>query len=237
MATATCTARAFCSADQAEHELRESLGLLESDTTARHLKMRIGRSRSTGTGIASRSDSRRDSSSRSRPRRCYSFRRPPWESSNFSKSGDFSDAAHDRFNQRVNEHFEGTRDYIVTHYKTNSRKDTDYWRANAANLNISEPLKACYNRWMAGNSIVARSQALAAPGLPGLLLVLHHGRHGHIPGPAEPCDPRAAARSKFSMAEIDNLLTRSATNFRDQRSCCSPIPPRRKEESLQIYFW
>ena len=29
--------------------------------------------------------------------------------------------AHERFNQRVNEHFEGTRDYIVTHYKTNTR--------------------------------------------------------------------------------------------------------------------
>ena len=33
----------FCTADEAEHELRESLGLLEADTPARHLKMRIGR--------------------------------------------------------------------------------------------------------------------------------------------------------------------------------------------------
>ena len=46
--------------------------------------------------------------------------------------------AHERFNQRVNEHFEGTRDYIVTHYKTNTRTDTDYWRANAANPNLSD---------------------------------------------------------------------------------------------------
>src|SRR3979490_167458 len=33
----------FCSADSAETELRERLGLLDSDTPARHLKMRIGR--------------------------------------------------------------------------------------------------------------------------------------------------------------------------------------------------
>ena len=33
----------FCSADQAETELRERLGLLDSDTPARHLKMKIGR--------------------------------------------------------------------------------------------------------------------------------------------------------------------------------------------------
>ena len=34
---------AFCSADEAERELRESLGLLDSGTPARHLKMKIGR--------------------------------------------------------------------------------------------------------------------------------------------------------------------------------------------------
>ena len=33
----------FCSADQAERELRERLGLLDSQTPARHLKMKIGR--------------------------------------------------------------------------------------------------------------------------------------------------------------------------------------------------
>ncbi|MGI9221418.1 MAG: tryptophan halogenase family protein, partial [Woeseiaceae bacterium] len=34
---------AFCSADAAETELRETLGLLESDTEARHLEMKVGR--------------------------------------------------------------------------------------------------------------------------------------------------------------------------------------------------
>ncbi len=33
----------FCTPDEAERELREHLGLLESDTPARHLKMKIGR--------------------------------------------------------------------------------------------------------------------------------------------------------------------------------------------------
>jgi len=36
-------------------------------------------------------------------------------------------AAQERFNLKINDHFEGTRDYIVTHYKTNTRGDTDYW--------------------------------------------------------------------------------------------------------------
>src|SRR5436190_1095597 len=34
---------AFCTADDAEHELREGLGVLDSETPARHLKMKIGR--------------------------------------------------------------------------------------------------------------------------------------------------------------------------------------------------
>src|SRR6185437_11585049 len=33
----------FCTADEAERELRQHLGLLDSDTPARHLKMRCGR--------------------------------------------------------------------------------------------------------------------------------------------------------------------------------------------------
>ena len=51
----------------------------------------------------------------------------------YLEKGDLGEAAHERFNAQVNEHFEGTRDYIVTHYKTNTREDTEYWRANAAN--------------------------------------------------------------------------------------------------------
>ena len=34
---------AFCSADEAERELREHLGMLDADVEARHLKMKIGR--------------------------------------------------------------------------------------------------------------------------------------------------------------------------------------------------
>jgi hypothetical protein len=97
--------------------------------------------------------------------------------------GDLSEAAHDRFNARVNEHFEGTRDYIVTHYKTNSRTDTDYWRANAANLNLSEPLKQLLNLWMSGKGIAppVRKQVLG-----GVFVVFNHGRNGDIPGNRRP---------------------------------------------------
>jgi hypothetical protein len=33
------------------------------------------------------------------------------------------------------------------------------------------------------------------------------------------------------------LLERSAANYRDHREVLDKIPPRRKGQSLQVYFW
>jgi hypothetical protein len=49
--------------------------------------------------------------------------------------------------------------------------------------------------------------------------------------------PANAREGQYSMAEIDNLVTRSGANFRGQRELLMAIPPRREDESLQIYFW
>ena len=136
----------------------------------------------------------------------------------FLQSGDFSDAAHDRYNQRVNEHFEGTRDYIVTHYKTNSRTDTEYWRANAANRNLSEPLKRLLNRWMSGNNIVGEINALgSASAYPVFSWYCIMAGMGIFPD-AETLRPASGREKQFSIAEIQNLLSRGATNFRDHRT-------------------
>jgi hypothetical protein len=39
------------------------------------------------------------------------------------------------------------------------------------------------------------------------------------------------------MAEIDNLLARSADNYPDHGEALSRIAPRRTDPALQIYFW
>ena len=172
----------FCSADQAEHELRESLGLLESDTPARHLKMRIGRltkhwnRNCLAVGLSQGFIEPLEATA------LLFIQKTAMGIVEFLERGDFSEAAHDGFNQRVNEHFEGTRDYIVTHYKTNSRngygllarqcRESQYLRSAEGPL---QPLDGGQQHRHAG-------EAERRPGLPGLLLVLHHGRDGHIPG-------------------------------------------------------
>jgi tryptophan 6-halogenase len=137
----------------------------------------------------------------------------------------------------VNEHFEGTRDYIVTHYKTNSRVDTEYWRANAANMNLSDPLKHLLSLWLNGKNIspAVRRQELGK-GYPVFSWYSILAGMGIFP---EQKDLRApsADEARFRMEEIDNLLDRSAANYRDHREALEHIAPRRSEASLQVYFW
>src|SRR6202012_3910296 len=70
------------------------------------------------------------------------------------EAGDLGDAAQERFNADMHRHFEGTRDFIVAHYKTNSRTDTDYWRANAANTRLSDPLRELLGTWLSRQPLV-----------------------------------------------------------------------------------
>ncbi|MDE2220146.1 MAG: tryptophan 7-halogenase, partial [Gammaproteobacteria bacterium] len=152
----------YCTADQAEFELRERLGLLDADVEARHLQMKCGRvtqhwhGNCVAIGL---------SQGFIEPLEATALLFVQQTAAAFCaclERGELGPEARATFNARVNEHFEGTRDYIVTHYKTNSRTDTEYWRDNAANRDVSDPLKKLYALWMAGKSIAAgvREQAI-----------------------------------------------------------------------------
>jgi hypothetical protein len=51
------------------------------------------------------------------------------------------------FNDKVNHMIEGVRDYIVTHYKVNSKSNSEYWRKCREHSNISDNLSALLNSW------------------------------------------------------------------------------------------
>jgi hypothetical protein len=155
----------------------------------------------------------------------------------FLEKGDLSDAAHERFNALMNVHFEGIRDYIVTHYKTNTRTDTEYWRDNAANLNLSDELKKLYSLWMTGKSIVPGvRQQLIGRGYPVFSWFALMAGMGVFPDAADLRAP-TAAEARYKMAEIDNLIARSAGNYPDHKRTLASIPARRREPALQAYFW
>lgn len=228
---------AFCSADEAERELRESLGTLESDTPARHLSMKTGRvtrhwnRNCLAVGLAQGFIEPLEATA------LLFIQRTATAFVDFLEAGDISEAAHDRFNQRINDHFEGTRDYIVTHYKTNTRRDTEYWRACASNTNLSNGLRELYALWMGGRSIAADvgRQALGR-GYPVFSWYCIMSGMGIFPDRKDLRRP-TSAEARYDLDEIDNLLHRCSLNFRPQREVLADIPPRNRERSLQIYFW
>ncbi len=227
----------FCSPEAAETELRQRLGLLDSPVEARHLKMKIGRvtrhwnQNCLAVGLAQGFIEPLEATA------LLFIQQTAAMFVEYLEKGDLSEAAHDSFNQRVNDHFEGTRDYIVTHYKTNTRQDTEYWRANAANLNLSDNLKKLYSTWMAGKSIAAGvGQQVIGKGYPVFSWYSIMAGMGIFPDPQD-LRPPTASEARYDLAEIDNLLDRSEVNYRDHREALNAIAPRRSTAALQIYFW
>jgi tryptophan 6-halogenase len=226
----------FVSADEAERELREAIGMLDSPVEARHLRMRTGRvsrhwnRNCLAVGLSQGFIEPLEATALLFIQRTAEYFVEALE------SGDLSEAARERYNERLNRQFEGTRDYIVTHYKTNSRTDTEYWRANAANTKLSDALLELYAVWMSGRGIAREigSQRLGV-GYPIASWYSIFAGMG-IFGPPERL--RAPDPGDFDdIAEVDDLIARSAANFREQREVLRAIPPRGKGPSMQAYHW
>jgi hypothetical protein len=64
----------------------------------------------------------------------------------FSRGG-FTTTFRGHFNDIVNEAFDRTIDYIQMHYKLNTRDDTQYWRDNRANENITDTMRTIIDAW------------------------------------------------------------------------------------------
>ena len=116
-----------------------------------------------------------------------------------------------------------------------TRRDTEYWRANAANRNLSDDLRQLYSDWMSGRSIAAgvRQQTIGK-GYPVLSWYSIMAGMGCFPPKLR---APTANEGRYDLEEIDNLLERSALNFRPQRELVKSIPPKVREKSLQVYFW
>jgi 2-polyprenyl-6-methoxyphenol hydroxylase-like FAD-dependent oxidoreductase len=226
-----------CTADAAETELRTHLGLLDAEVPVRHLRMRIGRvtrhwnANCLAVGLSGGFIEPLEATAL-----LFIQRTAEWFVDSVAR-GEIDEPARDRFNQRVNAHFEGTRDYIVTHYKTNTRSDSEYWRANAANTDLSPALKQLLSLWMAGKSIApgVRKQSIGH-GYPMFSWYAILAGVGLFPHPRDLRAP-TAQQARHDLAEIDDMLARSVLNYPRHREALAGIPRRRQGPSLQTYFW
>ncbi|HSC67062.1 MAG TPA: tryptophan 7-halogenase, partial [Cellvibrio sp.] len=209
---------AFCSADQAEHELRERLGVLEADIPVRHLKMKIGRAQQhwarncLAVGLAQGFIEPLEATALFLVQQTIAI-----FAEDFTR-GNFTPRYRDDFNKRINGHFDGVRDYIVTHYKTSARTDTEYWRANIADQqDISPVMRELYSGWFAGKDLaqeVKRLQIAHYYPAPSWYCIL--AGMGILPNSAQ-VRKANAEEARYDLAALDDFLRRCALNFSDHR--------------------
>lgn len=138
---------AFASETDAESEFRQFLGEKAIDSTAKHLKMRIGKFK------------------RSWVKNCVSVGLSsgfiePLESTGIALIQtaiqnlvyNFPDKSFDKvllntFNKELDDQYENTRDFIILHYCLTNREDTPFWRAVKNETHIPDSLKERLDEW------------------------------------------------------------------------------------------
>lgn len=148
----------YLDADAAETELRQHLGMLDSDVAVRHLTMKVGRLARSWTGNCLAVGL---SQGFIEPLEATALHIVQATVEGFIDAydrGGFTPQHRDAFNQMIAARYEGIRDYIVCHYRVNQRRDSDYWRDNAANTALSPSLKSLLTTWFSGGDLVAEVQ-------------------------------------------------------------------------------
>ena len=137
----------FITNDAAETEFRKHLGTLNDDTPCHHLKMKVGRldkqwsHNCISIGL---------SQGFIEPLEATALHLVQLSLEMFIEQfekGGFSNQHQQHYNEFTSERFERVRDYIVAHYKMNTRTDSEYWRANRDNTDLSQSLIQILNSW------------------------------------------------------------------------------------------
>ncbi|HEU0277249.1 MAG TPA: tryptophan halogenase family protein [Rhodanobacteraceae bacterium] len=227
----------FCTPDAAETEVRQHLGLLDVDVPARHIRFRPGRvAQPWNRNCVANGLSQSFIEPLEATTLLYVQRTAEMLVAALEK-GDLGQVARDQFNGTLNAAVEGTRDYIFTHFKTNTRTDTDYWRANAANTHVSAPLEQLLRTWLARKPISGGiSQGKFGRSYPIMSWYAMLSGVGLFPDDAGTRAP-TPQDAKYDMGEIDALIERSAMNFPDHREFLQAIAPVPRQRSLQVYLW
>ncbi len=210
-------------ANAAETELRAHLGALDSEVEARHLKMKVGRVTRSWTknclavGL---------SQGFIEPLEATALHIVQATVEGFITAysdGQFTDRHADQFNHVIGARYDGIRDYIVAHYRMNQRKDSAYWRENAANQSLSDSLKAIITCWFTAGDLVAEinTQRIAKYYAPLSWHCLFAGK-GTFPDDAKLRAPDVDIQLT-DMAKIDDFIARCAQNFQNHDELLSQV--------------
>lgn len=207
----------YCTADAAEIELRQRLNLLDKDVSARHLKMKVGRlerhwaKNCLAVGL---------SQGFIEPLEATALHLVQETILGFAEAyeqGEFSEREQENFNLIINQRFEAVRDYIVCHYRVNSRVDTQYWLDNANNNALSESLRAILQVWVGGGNLTQEIERQKIGGYyPSASWHCLLAGYGLFPA-QEQLTPGNELAHKYKIENIESFVGRCALNFKSHR--------------------
>lgn len=147
---------AHTTAEEAEIELKQQLGLsIESDIPANHLKMRLGRLEKNwvknclAIGL---------SQGFIEPLEATALHFVGKSIINFMDvfdQGGGTDQFRSAYNRKIASSFDHIRDYILLHYRTNTREDSSYWRDARSVGETSDSLLNIITCWMQNGDLSA----------------------------------------------------------------------------------
>lgn len=140
----------YISKDQAETELRTHLGALDTNIQAKHLRMKVGKinkhwhQNCLAIGLSQGFIEPLEATALHLTQISIEMFMDEFEDGQFDHQDTHRKA---RFNKQMNERYERVRDYIVAHYKLNTRNDSQYWRDNRENMKLSDSLLQLLTVW------------------------------------------------------------------------------------------
>ncbi|HEU4704524.1 MAG TPA: tryptophan halogenase family protein [Sphingomicrobium sp.] len=127
--------------------------------------------------------------------------------------GCVDEPARAEFNRVIGRRYEGIRDYIVCHYRTARRRDTEYWRDAAGHDRLSDSLKGLITAWFTGADL---EREVSEQDISGYYSALSWhcmlAGYGNFPDDSR-IKPPGPDIETFDMAEIDRFIAGCALNF------------------------
>jgi 2-polyprenyl-6-methoxyphenol hydroxylase-like FAD-dependent oxidoreductase len=132
----------------------------------------------------------------------------------------------EQFNAAIARRYEGIRDYIVAHYRTARRRDTDYWRDATAHDRLSESLKGIITAWFTGADLTEEVHRQGIPDIyPPLSWHCLLAGYGNFPDESR-LRATGADIAPIDMAEVERFVAGCASNFPTHRAALAALQQR-----------
>lgn len=210
-------------ADAAETELRQHLGLMDADVSARHLKMRLGCTEKNwykncfAVGLSQGFIEPLEATA------LHFVAKSIFDFMDSFEQSDFGYRLQDVYNKRILTSFEHVRDYIYLHYLTNSREDTQYWQDVRSQPVLSDSLKSIFEVWHRGDSLLdeIEKQDIGKFYHPLSWYCMLTGV-GILPSEAQ-CQAPSKIHSGADLEKIKQYVERCSLNFTDHKTALARL--------------